>query len=78
MNKNLQPNQKAMARFLELLTQDYDLGEVIEIRCLKELLTPNTTRFAVHAIDDAVEHVVRMNKNAQHILRGKSRASGRT
>ena len=62
MNKNLQPNQKTMARFLELLTQDYDLGEVIEIRCLKELLTPNTTRFAVHAIDEAVEHVVQMNK----------------
>lgn len=62
MNKNLEPNQKAMARFLELLTQDYDLGEVIKIRCLKELLAPNTTRFAVHAIDDAVEHVVQMNK----------------
>ena len=62
MNKNLQPNQKTMARFLELLTQDYDLGEVIEIRCLNELLAPNTTRFSVHAIDDAVEHVVQMNK----------------
>ena len=62
MNKNLEPNQKAMARFFELLTQDYDLDEVIEIRCLKELLGPNTTRFAVHAIDDAVEHVVQMNK----------------
>ena len=51
-----------MARFLELLTQDYDLGEVIEIRCLKELRAPNTTRFAVHSIDDAVQHILQMNK----------------
>ena len=58
MNKNLEPNQKVMVSFFELLTQDYDSGGVIEIRCLKELLTPNTTRFAVHSIDDAVEHVV--------------------
>ena len=62
MNKKFKPDQKAMARFFGLLTQDYDLGKVIEICCLKELLTPNTTRFAVHAIDDAVEHVVQMNK----------------
>ena len=55
MIKNLQPNPKAVKEFFGHLTQDFETGEVIEIRCLKDGFTPNTVRFAPHAIADAID-----------------------
>ena len=60
--KKIQTNPKTIEQFFGLLSQDFDAGEVIEIRCLKDGFTPNTARFARHAIGDAIEHVTRMNK----------------
>lgn len=44
------------------MSQDFTASEFIEIRCLKDGFTPNTARFTPDAIDEAIEHVVQMNK----------------
>jgi len=58
----LQPNQRAINRFIGELTRDWDVGETLEVRCIRENFKPHTTRFAQHALDEAVEHIVSMNR----------------
>ena len=58
----LQPNQRAINRFIGELTRDWDVGETLEVRCIRENFKPHTTRFAQHAVDEAVEHIVSMNR----------------
>jgi hypothetical protein len=65
MNENYTPNRQIIEKFLNVITQDWsnDLEQdgAFEIRCLSENRTPVTERFALHAIDDAVDLAVRMN-----------------
>lgn len=58
---DLQPNQRAIQRFVGELTRDWDTGETLEIRSIRENFKPHTARFAQHALDECVEHIVGMN-----------------
>jgi hypothetical protein len=62
MMQNLQPNSKAVEQFFKHLTKNFNADEVIEIRCLKDGFTPNTARFPTHQINEAIKHVVQMNR----------------
>ena len=57
----LEPNQKTVTRFLRELTRDWSSGETLEIRCLREHYKPHSTRFALHALDEASKHISAMN-----------------
>ena len=59
---DLRPNQRAINRFIGELTRNWDTGETLEIRCIRENFKSHTTRFAQHAFDEAVEHIVSMNR----------------
>ena len=59
---DLQPNRRTIHRFIGELTRDWDIGENLEVRCIRESFKPHTTRFAQHACDEAVEHIVSMNR----------------
>ena len=60
--ENLKPNQRTIERFLNEIMRDWDTGETLEIRCIRENFKSHTTRFAQHAFDEAVEHIVSMNR----------------
>ena len=60
--QDLQPNQRAINRFIGELSCNWDTHETLEIRCIRENYKPHTTRFAQHAFDEAVEHIVSMNR----------------
>ena len=58
----LEPNQKTIVRFLSELTRGWDSSETLEIRCIREHYKPHSSRFALHAFDEAVEHIIAMNR----------------
>ena len=62
MLKELKTNTRAVKRFLGELTQDYDTGEVLEIRAIGDRNKIHTQRFALHAFDDAIDFIVRENQ----------------
>ena len=59
---DLQPNQRAINRFIGELTRNWDASETLEIRCIRENFKPHTTRYARPAFDEAVEHILAMNR----------------
>ena len=71
MNENLIPNRQTIEKFLNVITQDWpndpEQDGTFEIRCLGENRTPVTERFALHAIDDAVDLAVKMNSLGMNI-----------
>ena len=62
MLKELKTNTRAERRFLGELTQDFDTGEVLEIRAIGDRNKIHTQRFALHAFDDAIDFIVRENQ----------------
>ena len=62
MLKGLKTNTRAVERFLGELTQNFDTGEVLEIRAIGDRNQIHTRRFALHAFDDAIDFIVRENQ----------------
>ena len=62
MLKELKTNTRALERFLGELTQNFDTGEVLEIRAIGDRNQIHTRRFALHAFDDAIDFIVRENQ----------------
>lgn len=58
----LEPNQKTVTRFLRELTRDWGSGEALEIRCIREHYKSHSTRFFLHALDEASKHICAMNR----------------
>ena len=62
MLEDLKTNTRAVERFLGELTQDFNTGEVLEIRAIGDRNKIHTERFALHAFDDAIDFIVRKNQ----------------
>jgi len=60
--ENLKPNQRTIERFLKELMRDWNNRETLEVRCIGESLQPHVSRFAQHATQEAIEHIVAMNR----------------
>lgn len=60
--ENLRPNQRTITRFLSELMRDWDASETLEVRCIGESLKPHASRFAQYVIEDAIEHIIAMNR----------------
>ena len=60
--EKLEPNQRTITRFLSELMRDWDASETLEVRCIVESLKPHASRFAQHVIEDAIEHIIAMNR----------------
>lgn len=60
--EDINPNPRAITRFLSELMRDWDVGETLEVRCIGENLTPHASRFAQHAFEKAIEHIIAMNR----------------
>ena len=60
--ENLKPNQHTIIRFLRELKRDWSASETLEVRCIGENLQPHASRFAHHAIEEASEHIIAMNR----------------
>jgi hypothetical protein len=59
--EDLKPNQRTITRFLSELMRDWDASETLEVRCIGENVKPHASRFAQHATNEAIEHIVAMN-----------------
>ena len=62
MLTDLKTNTRAIERFLGELTQDFDIGKVLEIRAIGDRNKIHTERFALQAYDDAIDFIVRENQ----------------
>ncbi len=64
-SETLCPNRKIIENFIYEITQDWhddpNQSGLFELRCLGEHRNPVTQRFALHACDEAVDLVVKMN-----------------
>ena len=60
--EDLKPNQRTITRFLNEIMRDWDASETLEVRCIRENLRPHASRFAKHAIEEAIEHIIAMNR----------------
>ena len=60
--EDLKPNQRTITRFLNEILRDWDASETLEVRCIRENLRPHASRFAKHAIEEAIEHIIAMNR----------------
>ena len=58
----LQPNQRVINRFIGELSRNWGTSETLEIRRIRNNFKPLANRFARHAFDEAVEHIVNMNR----------------
>lgn len=62
MLKDQKTNTRAVVRFPGELTQDFDTGEVLEMRTIGDRNQIHSRRFALHAFDDAIDFIVCKNQ----------------
>ena len=60
--ENLKPNHSTIERFLNEIMRDWDASETLEVRCISENLRLHASRFAQHAIAEATEYIIAMNR----------------
>ena len=68
--QDLQPNQRAINRFIGELSCNWDTHETLEIRCIRENYKPHTTRFAHETLDEIDALYIQLTDIARGIKEG--------